>query len=252
MRLIRKFRRGMRNFISTKPLIYCPLARMGKNGFRVVTHETDLVIEGYPRSGNSYVEAAFRVSQRPGINLAHHTHAAANVLRAAKLNKPCYVLIRAPQDAAISLVIQEPNVQDLKLALLEYERFYKSIAPVLDRICLVPFEIATQDFNTGVKHLNELYKTDFAFLPEGVNRDEIMATVDKISRERKTVRDGVEPYSPKATDAVRQFRQDKQAQLRNQLLREPDVTALLERCNSLYHEVSSKSKLSSLVSSPSP
>ncbi|CAM5554611.1 hypothetical protein FALB51S_00091 [Frigidibacter albus] len=242
MRQLRRFRRFLRNSISTTPALYCPLTRMGKNGFRVVDETTELVIEGYPRSGNSYVEAAFRVSQKPDIRLAHHTHAAANVLRAVQLNKPCYVLIRAPEDACISLVIQEPGVQDLELALQEYERFHRAIAPVADRICLIPFEVATKDFNAGIAHLNDRYGTDFARLPEGIGRDEVMAWVDAISRERKTVKDGVEPYSPKASEAVRAARKAEQDGLRAQL-REPALAAVLARCEAVYREVLPRSGL---------
>jgi hypothetical protein len=224
------------------PALYCPLTRMGKNGFRVVDKTTELVIEGYPRSGNSYIEAAFRVSQKPAIRLAHHTHAAANVLRAVQLNKPCYVLIRAPEDACISLVIQEPGVQDLELALQEYERFHRAIAPVVDRICLVPFEVATEDFNAGVVHLNERYDTSFALLPKGIGREQVMARVDAISRERKTVKDGTEPYSPKASEAVRAGRKVEQNRLRTQL-RDPALAPLLTRCEATYKELLPRSGL---------
>ncbi|WP_170433136.1 hypothetical protein [Ruegeria arenilitoris] len=222
------------------------MTKLGKNGFRVVTPDTDLVIEGFPRSGNSYVEAAFRASQKTDIRLAHHTHAAANVLRAVQLDKPCYVLIRSPEDACISLVIQEPSVQDLELALSEYERFHRGISCVADQICLVPFEIATQNFNAGIGHLNARYGTRFALLSEDIDRNRIMAQVDAISRQRNTVKDGVEPYSPYATDDVRQARKAEQERLKNRL-QEPALAKRLDRCTAIYRQLLPKSGLYELM-----
>lgn len=249
MRQLRRFRRSLRNVISTQPAIYCAIAKLGKKGHRVVTADTDLVIEGYPRSGNSYVEAAFRLSQPNDIRLAHHTHAAANVLRAVQLNKPCYVLIRAPEDACVSLVIQEPDNQDLYMALKEYQSFHQAIKKVADKICLVPFEVATKNFNAGIAHLNDRYSTEFALLDESLDRDEVMEQVDQLSRTRNTVKDGVEPYSPHATADVRLARKTEQERLRT-LLKDPELAALLDTCNAVYRDVVSKSGLYSLIEPP--
>ncbi|MCD1620896.1 hypothetical protein K7H20_22835 [Salipiger manganoxidans] len=124
----------------------------------------------------------------------------------------------------------------------EYERFHRAIMPVADKVCLVPFEVATQKFNAGIEHLNDRYSTDFRTLAREVGRDEVMAQVDAISRERKTVKDGVEPYSPKASAKVRCARKAEQDHLRAEL-REPACATLLTRCNKVYQEILPKSGL---------
>lgn len=235
-------RRLLRNSISTSPTIYCQLAKRGQNGYRVVSKHTDLVIEGYPRSGNSYVEAAFLCSQKPGLKLSHHTHAAANVLKAQKLGKPCYVLIRSPADCAISLVLQEPDTQNLKLALTEYWTFYEAIEPIAPKICLVPFEVATKKFNTSLNHLNAIYGTNFAHLLDDLSYLDIMSRVNEISRTRGTVPDGVEPYSPFASDQTKADRKNKQGHLRS-LLEAPIFAAKLVRCQAVYERLLSQTPL---------
>jgi hypothetical protein len=59
---LKKLRRRIRTFLSDKPEVYIPLARILKGDF-IVNKKTEIVIEGYPRSGNSFAEAAFRFSQ---------------------------------------------------------------------------------------------------------------------------------------------------------------------------------------------
>lgn len=233
MRVFRRIRRLLRNQISTSPLLYSLITSRGKTGYRVVTSLTDLVLEGFPRSGNSFAEAAILCSQGDGIKLAHHTHAAANVLRAVQLGKPCYVLLRAPADCCISLVIQEGETHDLTLALSEYERFHRAISPVANRICLVPFEVATRDFDRSIDHLNAIYGTRFVHPPPGMTRETIMARTDEVSRSRGTVQDGVEPYSPFASERVKAQRAEHQAALREEL-RDPKHAPRLARCEALY------------------
>ena len=43
---------------------------------------TQMVIEGFPRSGNTFAVFAFRHAQRRDIRVAHHLHAPAQVIRA--------------------------------------------------------------------------------------------------------------------------------------------------------------------------
>lgn len=233
MRHLRRIRRSVRNLISTNPLIYSAIASLGKAGYRVVKPNTALVLEGFPRSGNSFAEAAILLSQGDDIVLAHHTHAAANVLRAVQLGKPCYVLLRAPADCCISLVIQEGETHDLNLALFEYERFHRAILPVSDRICLVPFEIATRKFNRSIDHLNAVYGTRFSHLPANITNEMIMGRTDAVSRSRGTVQDGVEPYSPFATEEVKKQRARRQDELRDEV-RSPEHASRLARCEELY------------------
>ncbi len=236
MRVLRRIRRSLRNQISTHPMLYSVIASRGKAGYRVVTQQTDIVLEGFPRSGNSFVEAAFLCSQGNGIKLAHHTHSAANVLRAVQLGKPCYVLLRAPAECCISLVIQESETHNLALALSEYERFYRAISPISDRICLVPFEVATREFNRSIDHLNAVYDAQFVHLPPHMTLEMILARTDEVSRSRGTVQDGVEPYSPFASQLVKAQRAKRQTALREELSA-PTHAPRLARCNALYQSL---------------
>src|SRR2546427_7470725 len=55
---------------------------------------TDILIEGFPRSANSFSVAAFRLAQGPPVEVAHHTHAPANAIAAFRRHIPALILIR--------------------------------------------------------------------------------------------------------------------------------------------------------------
>ena len=70
----------------------------GRPKFRdvIARSETDIVIEGFPRSANTFAVAAFQYAQRRPLTIARHTHAPAQIMLASRANIPCLVLIKFP------------------------------------------------------------------------------------------------------------------------------------------------------------
>ncbi len=126
-----------------------------------IARETDLVIEGYPRSGNSFSEAAFRWSQRPNqVRLAHHIHQPAQIIQAVRWGVPAIILIRQPEDAILSYSIYQPECS-LRQNIRYYNRFYRSLLPYLDQCVVATFEQVTGDFGTIIENVNQTYSTNF-------------------------------------------------------------------------------------------
>jgi len=125
-----------------------------------ITDRTELVIEGFPRSANTYAWLVMRHVSAGGLNLAGHTHGAATVLRAAHLNLPCIVLIRSPDDAAASMS-QMPTGPSLKAAFGGYTRFYSKVAQVRDQVVIATFEETIHDFGAVVHRCNAAFGTHF-------------------------------------------------------------------------------------------
>src|SRR5215211_6607259 len=94
------------------PTVYFSLYRLLRQDVaRIVTPDTQLVIEGFPRSGNSFARRAFVMAQSDTQikhHIAHHLHVPAQVVRAARWQIPTLVLIRRPKDAVLSLVLRDP------------------------------------------------------------------------------------------------------------------------------------------------
>ncbi|HXF73209.1 MAG TPA: hypothetical protein VNO79_11435 [Actinomycetota bacterium] len=141
-----------------------PLALVGARlvGHGVVADPgTDLVVEGFPRSGNSLAVAAIAAAQPGPIRIAHHTHAPANVLRALALGLPTLLVIRDPDEAALELVLAKPFLS-LRGALLGYARFHEPLLAHRDRFVVATFEQVHGDLAGVVRRLNARFGTSFA------------------------------------------------------------------------------------------
>jgi hypothetical protein len=126
----------------------------------VVTPTTDIVIEGYPRSGNSLAFASFLAAQSASITIAHHTHAPANVIAGVEAGIPVLVLIRAPEDAVVGLVLIKPELTVVQ-AMRGYRRFYEPLLPYRDRIVVSRSEDVIDGSEGSVERINQRFGTSF-------------------------------------------------------------------------------------------
>lgn len=183
--------------------------RRGPKGDRVFQPDAELVIEGYPRSGNSFSEAAFLVAQGRPVELGHHTHAAAHVVAATRAGIPCLVVIREPVDAARSLVQMDPMVFDPAFALWEYCMFYRAVARVRSEVVVATFDTITEDFGAVIAALNSRFRTSFEYFDHTEeNEAAAFALLDEISRQRGVGRGPTEAYSPHADEERRANREE--------------------------------------------
>ena len=142
------------------PLLALPAARLRGHGV-VLSPRTEVVIEGYPRSANSFAVAAFRLAQGRAVEVAHHTHAPAHVLAAVRRGVPAVVLIRAPEDACVEFLLLRPSLSPAQ-ALRGWIRFYRPLLELRDRVVVGPFPEVTTDFGAVIRRVNERFGTSFA------------------------------------------------------------------------------------------
>lgn len=151
-----------------------------------LTPHSELMIEGYPRSGNSFAEAAFLYAQRDcPVSLAHHAHSAGHVLAAITRRLPVLVLYRNPIDAAASFMEECQGALAPAVALWEYHQFHRPLMDRTDHLVLGSFETLIQDFPSLISRINTRFGTTFENFhqtPETVR--EIRTMVDEISLRR--------------------------------------------------------------------
>jgi hypothetical protein len=153
-----------------QPQLFYALAR--SRGFpsnQLVGPETQLVIEGFPRSANSYAVVGFQIAQPTWLPVAHHTHAPAQIIRAADRGIPLLVPIRHPRDAIASLLIRDRRYT-VDLAVEAYASFHETILPYLGSMVLARFEDVTRDLGGVIQRVNRQFRTSFA-LPPGADDD---------------------------------------------------------------------------------
>ncbi len=148
------------------PWAYLPAVRVylrltGRSqGAAAVTPRTEIVIEGYPRSGNTFAKSAFESAQPREVRIAHHLHASAQIVAGVRWGIPVILLLRDPRSAVASYLVRSRHIPPAD-ALREYIRFHRRVLPFADRIVTASFEQVTGDFGAVIRRVNERYGTQF-------------------------------------------------------------------------------------------
>jgi hypothetical protein len=164
-----------RTFLSRYYLPYLPLKKWEYSRYKkkfgldtevegirwgVVRKNTDIVIEGFPRSGNTFASVAFRFAQKRQVRMAYRLHAPIQLIQATHLNIPAIALIRQPEDAVLSWVIHRPHIT-IHQALRGYIRFYESVLPFLEHLVVADFNTVVTDFNVIIQKVNSKWDSNF-------------------------------------------------------------------------------------------
>jgi hypothetical protein len=192
-----RLRHLIRTRISEHPALYLPVARRKYPGTshllfarktypgtspEVVSSETELVIDGYTRCATTFAVYAFQLAQDRPVRVAHHLHAPAQLIVAAKMGIPVLALIREPEETILSQLIREPGIS-LRGALVAYARFYSCLMPYRSRMVVGQFEEVTRSFGPVIRKLNDHFGTSFTEFEH--NEANVRACLDLV-KERPT------------------------------------------------------------------
>jgi len=158
---IREMQYRTRYVVNVHPRIYMPLARHWHADMehRFVEPDTELVVEGFGRSGSTFAIMAFELAQQRPVKTAHHTHAAAQIVVAARMGTPTLVIIRDPMDATLAHMIRRKIPP--KPALQSWIRYHRHVLPYRDRVLATPLASVSSDFGAVVRAINDRFGTAF-------------------------------------------------------------------------------------------
>lgn len=125
---------------------------------------TDICIEGYPRSGNTFAVLMFNMAN--DVRIAHHTHCTGQVARALRYGIPAVVLIRNPVDAITSSAFSLGGPKVVDAEVYRYIAFYRWVKSRVDSIVLCRFETVVTDFNRVIERVNRKYNTGFNYIED--------------------------------------------------------------------------------------
>jgi hypothetical protein len=252
----RRARHRVRTFVSGQPLGYLAFARRKYTGHNVevIGPGTELVIDGFTRSATTFAVYAFQLAQDSPVRLAHHLHAPAQLIQAARRGIPAVTLIREPRGAILSQLIQEPDVA-LPDALFAYSRFYERLMPYRSSFVTGEFRQVTEDFGAVIRQLNERFGTDFAefvhsdanvrqcfelsdlretMAPGLLSFESGLVTRDRLHRELESIRGAARVYDQESWVPSAKRERAKEA-LREEWL-QPSLTKLRGRAELAYQE----------------
>jgi hypothetical protein len=153
---------------------------------------TAVVIDGFPRSANTFASVAFQTAQERPVRIAHNLHSAAHLTVAAMRGVPTLVLVREPTDAALSEAIREHPVS-LRTVLAAYCRFYETVAPHVGSMIVGEFAGVTTDFGSIIVEMNRRFGTTFRpFEHTSESTELVFRLIDE--RERRPAVKAVDEY----------------------------------------------------------
>jgi len=80
---------ALRSVLGRSPAVYFGIQRLRPSRRHLlVKKDTEIVIEGYPRSANTFAVAAFLLAQGRAVKIAHHLHVPAQVIQAVRWGIP--------------------------------------------------------------------------------------------------------------------------------------------------------------------
>ena len=126
----------------------------------IIHAQTQLCVEGFQRSGNSYFINFFKMVN-VDVDIAHHYHSAVQIVKAAKQKIPTVLLIRTPKDAIASLLTWDDRLS-IKTAIASYIQFYQKVLPLKQYCLVVHFEELIKGIDPIISKINQRFETDFS------------------------------------------------------------------------------------------
>lgn len=118
---------------------------------KVVFAETDLVVDGFPGSANSFVSNALREAAGEGVHVTSHFHHTAQLARALAFGVPAVVVVREPRAACDSLKSKEPALWDA-LIVCRWIHYHRFVLRHLAHLDVFLFEEVTRDLDCVRRH----------------------------------------------------------------------------------------------------
>lgn len=157
-----EIRRQLRNF-AVHTRVGFAFWKFLRRSSHYVGRQTQIVIDGFPRCGNSFAEAYFESFQEEKVSLAHHAHAAGQILLACDRQLPVILLIREPLSAVASCRHHGEQSVSIRVLLKEYIKFYSAVLPLQDKYVVSDFAQTIGDFGGRIGELNAQFGTKFGY-----------------------------------------------------------------------------------------
>lgn len=187
-----------RNFVRASPLIYPHIAKNRSEHAIFPNIDTELVLEAYQRSGNTF---AYYISKTlvPGLKIAHHTHSVASLKMGVKLNKPIITIVRRPSDAVASASLYkikfgENPRKSIRRSIEDYYTFHKYLQSIsFEHIKILSFDELTESPSKFISMLSEIKSFEkpndsFEVVKEATRMQATSEKSRKISQEQSTLK----------------------------------------------------------------
>jgi hypothetical protein len=142
---------------------------------RRITDGTDLVVEGFPRSGNTFTTFALDDASEQSLQIASHVHQPSQIKLALSRGLPTVLAIREPVAALSSYLVYDPNFTPSEV-IREYCSYHRELVPYAPELLICDFTEITSNMASVVDRINDRFAmsiSPFDQSPTNVERIQI-------------------------------------------------------------------------------
>lgn len=142
-----------------------------------VTPNCDILLEGFPRSANTFLHRIIRYATKDTLNISHHVHRHEQIIMAMKYNIPSFLLFREPHQAIASYLVRVKGKASVDELLSNYINFAQGSIQAYEKSKEVHFLIFEDIIKSPVKFSNAIL--NYLNKPANVSTQMIdIATID--------------------------------------------------------------------------
>lgn len=149
---------------------------------RVIRKGDAALIEGYPRSANTFASVGFEITQSDGLLFGNHFHNPAQFYLAKRYGIPAMLVIREPMAAALSWVTFHDGAVTPYEALYRYVAFHRPLHALAGTFLVAPFEEVTSDFGATIQRFNKMFGTHFSAFEHEKDEQRVFDVIDERRR----------------------------------------------------------------------
>ncbi len=224
----RRVLRRAKYFMGDRPALMPIFLRLTPEGVsRAIDDSTDLVLEGFPRSGNTFAVFAFRQAN-PSAKVASHVHHLAPMHIARTRGLPLLVVGREPVSCLSSYLIAGPHGRPAGV-LDEYISYFEGLQPFAESGVFATFDQVTSDFGVVIDRLNARFDTAFSrFSHHEADTAKVFASIEEYHAQIHRRRQAAEVAPVPHTE-----RRERNASHRT-ALEQPELADSLSRARELF------------------
>lgn len=205
-------------------------------GGHLLDRNTDILIDGFPRSANTFAVVAFKSSPlNSDVKIANHRHDPSQVIAAIYSKIPALVLLRQPEEACISLVIRNYGYQSYSISILskllkKYIQYYKPLLPFKESFVVAKFETVTTNFSLPIIKINQFNQTNFGIFNH--TEENVKKCYDEIEQYTKLYLASKNKFE--AVVSTPSHSRDHDKKILKQLINSTEIQQLRYSANQIY------------------
>ena len=172
--------RRAKNLLGHEPLFLPVLLRLTPLGTsRQITGSTDLVIEGFPRSGNTFTTFAIEDASSHELTIASHVHQPSQIKLALARRLPTVLVVRDPVSALASYLVYDHRFSASEV-IGEYCSYHRELVPYAERLLVCEFDEVTSHISSVIRRINLRYSLRIPpFDEDPSNVERVLAQIER-------------------------------------------------------------------------